>query len=253
MPESVRVLLVDDEPLVRESLRAVVAEDDSFEVVGECGDGVAAIEAIESERPDLVLLDVQMPGCDGFEVLQALDPEARPVVVFVTAFDQYAIRAFDEHAVDYVLKPFDDERVRAALQRARAWIGRQEERSAQEDSMLASVQGARKRDRFVVKAAGRTEIVRLEDVEWIESRGNYLLIHHQRGESLFRGTLASVAESLDPDRYARVHRSALVDLLRVSSVESRPGGDVDAVLNSGARVPVGRSYRADFERRCRGE
>lgn len=251
MPPEVRdlrVLLVDDEPLVRSALQQALANQPDLTIVGEAGDGFAAIEAIERLRPDLVLLDVQMPGCDGFDVLAQVDPDALPVVVFVTAYDQYAVRAFDAHAVDYVQKPFDDARVRAAVARAREWLGR---RPAVAPSplapLLAEVASTRRRDRFIVKHAGRLRLVPAQEVTWIEARGNYVHLHHAEGTFLARETVAALAETLDPHRFVRVHRSAIVALPEVLERERLPGGDGALRLRDGSRVPLGRTFRASFD------
>lgn len=254
-PEPIRVLLADDEPLVRAALRAALARLPGFALVGEAGDGLAAIEAIERLAPDLVLLDVQMPGCDGFDVLAHLEPEQRPAVVFVTAYEQYALRAFDAHAIDYLLKPFDDDRLAAALARARTWLDRT--RGDAVPRLLADVARTRRRDRFVVKHAGRLVLVPAADIEWIEARGNYVHLHttkgtHQGGPFLVRETLAALEQALDERRFVRVHRSAIVALPEVRAVEPLPGGDRSLVMTSGARVRLGRSHRSTFDKAWSG-
>lgn len=247
------MMLVDDEPLVRAALRAALGEQAGFTIVGEAGDGLAAIEAIERLRPDLVLLDVQMPGCDGFEVLAQLADEARPVVVFVTAYEQYALRAFDAHAVDYVLKPFDDARLLAAVERARTWLGRRAAGEADRTpALLAEVAARRRRERFVVRHAGRLRLVHAAEVAWIEARGNYVHLHHADGPFLLRETLHELAATLDARRFVRVHRSAIVALPEVVERERLPGGDHQLRLRDGAHVPLGRSFRAAFDAAWRG-
>ncbi|HEX5052189.1 MAG TPA: LytTR family DNA-binding domain-containing protein [Planctomycetota bacterium] len=252
-PESVRIVLVDDEPLVRRGLRDSLASVSGVEVVGEAGDGFAAIERIEGLRPDLVFLDVQMPGCDGFEVLAQLECEPRPAVVFVTAYEQYALRAFDAHAVDYLLKPFDDARFHAALGHALAWLARGVAGGDDKvPALLAEVGATRRRERFVVKQAGRLRLVRATEVDWIEARGNYVHLHHADGPFLVRETLASLQATLDPERFVRTHRSAIVALPQVATMERLPSGDFELCLHSGARVGLSRSHRAAFERAWRG-
>jgi two-component system, LytTR family, response regulator len=244
-PEPIRVLLADDEPLVRAALRAALARLPGFALVGEAGDGLAAIEAIERLAPDLVLLDVQMPGCDGFDVLAHLEPEQRPAVVFVTAYEQYALRAFDAHAIDYLLKPFDDDRLAAALARARTWLDRT--RGDAVPRLLADVRRTRRRDRFVVRHAGRLVLVPADEIEWIEARGNYVHLHHRDGPFLLRETLAALEQTLDERRFVRAHRSAIVALPEVRAVEPLSGGDRSLVMTSGARVRLGRSHRSVFD------
>lgn len=232
---------------MRAGVRDALAGQPLIEVVGEAGDGFAAIEAIERLRPDLVFLDVQMPGCDGFEVLSQLDAENRPAVVFVTAYEQYALRAFDAHAIDYLLKPFDDARLLDALARVRTWLDRHPPEPQQNiPEMLDAVASGRRRRRFVVKHGGRLRMVPAAEVEWLEARGNYVHLHHPDGPFLIRETLTSLVDTLDPERFLRVHRSAIVALPEVLEVARRPGGDQELCLRSGARVSLGRSYRSAF-------
>ncbi len=245
--KAVRVVLVDDEPLVRAGVRDVLANQPGVEVVGDAGDGLSAIEVIERLQPDLVLLDVQMPGCDGFDVLAQLDSATYPAVIFVTAYEQYAVRAFDAHAIDYLLKPFDDARLLDALKRALTWLERQP--SPQQErlpTLLEAVTAHRRQDRFIVKHCGRLRVVPAGEVEWIQARGNYVHLHHTDGPFLVRETLSALEDRLDPARFVRAHRSAIVALPEVCEVSKRSSGDQELSLRSGARVPLGRSFRAAF-------
>ncbi len=252
-PDPVRIVLVDDEPLVRRGLRDSLAPCCGVDVVGEAGDGFAAVDAIERLRPDLVFLDVQMPGLDGFEVIGQLESELCPAVVFVTAHEQYALRAFDAHAIDYLLKPFDDVRLLSALERALAWLDRApEQRHSGVPGLLAEVTSTRRRDRFVVKQAGRLRLVPSGEVEWIEARGNYVHLHHRDGPFLLRETLASLQATLDPQQFARTHRSAIVAVAQVVEMERQPAGDFRLRLRSGAQVGLSRGYRVAFEQLWRG-
>lgn len=251
--EPVRIVIVDDEPLVRAGIRDVLAEQGGVELVGEAGDGLSAIGLIEQALPDLVFLDVQMPGCTGFEVLAQLDPDVRPAVVFVTAYEQYALKAFDAHAMDYLLKPFDDARLLAALDRARTWLLRKPAVSQEGvPALLEDVAASQQRNRFIVKHAGRLRMIPANEIEWIEARGNYVHLHHRDGPFLIRETLTSLAKQLRPERFLRVYRSAIVALPEVVEVAKRTGGDQELVLRSGARVPLGRSYRREFTDAWRG-
>lgn len=249
LPERVRVLLVDDEPLVREGVRNVLARQPGIEIVAEARDGLEALDAIERFRPDLLFLDIQMPALDGFGVLQSLEESQRPTVVFVTAYEQYALRAFDAHAVDYLLKPFDDARLLKALERALQWI----ERGSASDPRVSALLRARKRQRFVVKHGGRFQLVQADDVHWIEARGNYVHLHASGGPFLLRETLTALADTLDPQRFVRVHRSALVDGNRVQSMRRQPSGDYELTLTSGERIPLSRSYRDAFLELWKGQ
>lgn len=249
--EPVKVLLVDDEPLVRAGLRSVLAAQPGVTVVGEAADGLAAVEAIERLAPELVFLDVQMPGLDGFGVLAHVEPARCPAVVFVTAYEQYALRAFDAHAIDYLLKPFDDDRLLAALARAMTWLQRARPAGTQVPALLADVARTRGRDRFVVKHGGRLRLVLAQDIAWIEARGNYVHLHAPDGPFLLRETLASLTGALPAGRFLRVHRSAIVALAEVAAVRRLPGGDQELLLRSGAVVPLGRSFRAAFVARWR--
>ncbi|MBL8754607.1 MAG: response regulator transcription factor [Planctomycetes bacterium] len=250
MPPELRVLVVDDEPRVRAGVCSVLAAEAGVAVIGEAADGLAAVEAIERLRPDLVFLDVQMPGLDGFGVLAALEPGLRPAVVFVTAFEQYALRAFDAHAIDYLCKPFDDERLLAALARARRWLERPAGPGVA--ALLDDVHRARGRDRFVVKHAGALRLVQARELDWIEARGNYVHLHTEEGVFLLRETLTAMVATLSAERFVRVHRSAVVAWAAVRALHKLPGGDGELELRSGARVPLGRSFRAAFVAGWRG-
>lgn len=248
-PEPLRVLVVDDEPLVRAGVRDVLAARPEVTVVGEAGDGLAAVEAIETLQPDLLLLDVQMPGLDGFGVLAHFAPEQRPAVVFVTAYEQYALRAFDAHAIDYLLKPFDERRLLAALERARTWLQRRDGEPL--DALLQSVNEQRRRDRFVVKHGGRLRLVHASEIRWIEARGNYVHLHTDDGAFLLRETLTALLSQLPTGRFVRVHRSAIVAFEEVQDLQRTPAGDYELRLRGGAVVPMSRAHKAAFVARWR--
>jgi len=237
-----RVLIADDEPLVRRGLREFLALEPDASVVGEAGDGLETVRLVEELTPNLLLLDVQMPELDGFEVLAALPPAERPVVVFVTAHDTYALRAFEVAAVDYLLKPFDRERFARSLDRARHWLSMQRGESDAGLQRLLSAASERQPARFVVKHAGRLRVVSSADLEWAESRGNYVLLHTHEGEHLLRLTLAELQARLDAGEFARVHRSALVRVARVHELQRLPGGDYRLRLDSGATIKVSRTH-----------
>ncbi len=241
-PEPIRTLIVDDEPLARERLRALLAERPSFAIVGECANGAEAVEAMRAERPELAFLDVQMPELDGFEVLDAIDPGEWPAVVFVTAYDQYALRAFDVHALDYLLKPFDRPRFERALGRAEAEL--RERRSGSSDAKLAALIESLRRDRqrpqrLVVKTGGRVFFVNVADIDWIEAAGNYVNVHVGATSHLLRDTMKHLETQLAGQRFARLHRSVMVNVDRIRELQETESGDWDVVLTDGTRLSAG--------------
>jgi len=243
-----RALIVDDEPLARERLRQLLASEADVEVIGECVDGASAIQVIREQAPDLVFLDVQMPGVDGFGVLAALPAEARPGVIFVTANDQFALRAFDVHAVDYLLKPFDKERFQTALRRGLTRVQRSQAQQlhTQINALLAEVRPADKAprvERFAVKSSGRVLLVKIEDIDWIEAADNYVSLHVGGEEHLHRETMAAMEDLLPPDRFMRISRSTIVNLDRIKELQPMFHGEYTVILRNGTRLTLSRSYR----------
>jgi two-component system LytT family response regulator len=251
----IRVLIVDDEPLVRRGIAALLAEEPEIEVLGEARNGTEAVTQIRNTRPDLVFLDVQMPGLDGLGVLSSLEPEERPAVVFVTAFDQYAVRAFDLHAVDYLLKPFDDERFRTALARVRSRLraGQPMADRGALDALLRELRGSSPAgpDRLAVREQGQIVLVPVDEIDWIEAADNYVRLHRGKHYHLLRESLNRLEETLDRRRFARIHRSAMVNLSRVRALEPAPGGEYDVILTDGRRLTLSRGYRDRFQERFR--
>ncbi len=244
--EKIRALIVDDEPLARERIVDLLANDAEVEVAGECGDGLAAVAAIESQKPDLLFLDVQMPELDGFGVLEAVEARRMPVIIFVTAYDQYALRAFEVHALDYLLKPFDRERFDRALQHAKHQIAR--ERAGAMNQQLAALLADLKArpkplERLVIKSGGRVFFLRVEEIDWIESAANYVKLHVGRESHLLRETINSLAAKLDPDKFLRIHRSTIVNLERVKEMQPWFHGDYVIILKDGMQLTSSRSYR----------
>jgi two-component system LytT family response regulator len=243
------VLIVDDEPRARGLIRKMLRSVKEFEVVGECSNGYEAIAAVKDLKPDLMLLDVQMPEIDGFGVLEGLRREPLPQVVFITAHDQYALRAFEANALDYLLKPFDEVRLLAMLQRASARLAQvaDSDRNQTILSLLDSLKASRSYlDRFVVRLRGRMLLLPVEEVEWIESEDKYVRLHAKGGSYLIRDTLARLEGSLDPKQFLRIHRSAIVRLGFVQEIHSDFHGNHRIVLRNGREVPLGRNYRDDF-------
>jgi two-component system LytT family response regulator len=251
-PGGWRVLIVDDERPARQKVRRLVTADTDVAAVFEAADGVRALELIRAEAPDIVLLDVQMPGVDGFGVVDALDPADRPQVVFVTAYDEYALRAFEAHAVDYVLKPFDAERFTRAFARAKDALARQrdgEERRRLE-RVLAQVREERPvaLERLLVTSEGRVLLLPLARVERLEADRNYVTVHADGARHRLRTTLDRLEARLDPGAFVRVHRTAIVRVDRVTELKPWSHGDYVVVLQSGARVRLSRRYRDRLER-----
>ena len=251
----IRALIVDDEPLARERIRTLLRKEPDVEVAGECGDGARAVEAIAKLRPHLVFLDVQMPEGGGFDVVEAVGTERMPAVIFVTAYDKYALRAFDVHALDYLLKPFDRARFREALDRARAQIHREQggELNRQLLALLKEVRPERrKRERLVVRDGGRIVFLRTDEIDWIEAAGNYLQLHAGRHTHMMRETMAGMEAQLDAGRFVRVHRSTIVNLDRVRELQPGPHGDSILLLRDGTRLTLSRTHRVRFEKALAG-
>ncbi|MEM8933003.1 MAG: LytTR family DNA-binding domain-containing protein [Acidobacteriota bacterium] len=243
---SIRTLLIDDEPLAREKLRTFLEEEKDLDIVAECRDGKDAVETIEREKPDLVFLDVQMPEMDGFEVLETIDVPL-PAVVFTTAFDQYALKAFDVHAVDYLLKPFDRDRFREALQRVRRDLDQRQIGDVKQQlvSLLADVRGDRPQfpDRLVIKTSGRVVFLKVDEIDWVDAAGNYVKLHVKGDGHMLRETMSGLEERLDPAKFIRIHRSTIVNIERIRELQQQFHGDYLVVLDNGQRLTLSRSYR----------
>jgi two-component system LytT family response regulator len=242
----IRTVIVDDEPPARDKLRGFLVRHSAFELVGEAGDGLAAVALLETLQPDLVLLDIQMPELDGFEVLSALEGARLPHVIFVTAHNDYAVQAFEVGAVDYLLKPVAPDRFDQALDRAEARLRQGADpgfadRLAQ---VLQQMAPARPRvERFLVKERGRSSFLAVAEIDWIEAAGNYLKLHARSGTHLVRATMKEIEARLDPARFARIHRTALVNLDRVRYLEPASHGDQQVVLQSGETLTLSRRFR----------
>jgi two-component system LytT family response regulator len=251
-PEPICVLVADDEAPARQRLIDLLQRDPFVAKILDAANGEAAVEVIESQHPDLVFLDIQMPELDGLGVVDAVGPAQMPLTVFVTAYDQHAIRAFEANALDYLLKPFSDERLEASMARVKA---RLDERSVREfgQRVLRMVSAApttgKRLDRLVVKSGGTTRFVRVVDIDWIEAAGVYVNLHVGAKELLYRAALNELAEKLDPARFIRVHRSAIVNIESILQLEPISHGEFEAVLKNGSRARVSRTYRALLEKR----
>ena len=247
MPD-LRVLIVDDEPIVREGIRSLLDREPGVVVVGEARNGLEAIEAARAQSPDVMFLDIQMPGVDGLEVAASMSAEERPAIVFVTAHDEYAIRAFDVHAVDYLLKPFDNDRFALALKRVRERVARRS--PAELDALLATLRPERGYPgRLLLKHQGAVVVVVVDDIEWVEAADNYVKVHAATGRYMVRDALKTIEDRLDPRRFARAHRSAIVNLSCVRSLAPQPNGEYAIALASGTRLTLSRTHRDEFRRR----
>jgi two-component system LytT family response regulator len=242
-----RALIVDDEPLARESLRFLVSRDPEFTVVGECT-GVDAPALVHEKRPDVLFLDIQMPELDGFGVIDAIGPEAAPLVVFTTAYDAYALKAFDVHALDYLLKPFDDARFAETLARIKARL--RSDAPASDATKLMQLLESREQHsrRILVRVREKVVVIRPEDIDWIEAADYYASIHSKGSTYLLRETLNELENRLDPEQFLRVHRSAIVNVDRVVEIHPLFRGDCTLVLSDGTQVKLSRTRRDEFER-----
>jgi two-component system LytT family response regulator len=250
--DSIRVLIVDDEAPARQRLADLLRKDAQVAAILEAADGISAVDAVLGQRPDLVLLDVQMPELDGLGVIEVVGAGQMPLTIFVTAYDQHAIHAFEANALDYLLKPFSDERFEAAMHRAKV---RLDERSTSEFGrrVLKMVSSAsettRPLDRLVVKCGGSMRFIRAAEIDWIEAAGVYVHLHVADQQFLYRTALHELAERLDARRFVRVHRSAIVNIESILQLEPVSHGEFDVVLKNGARTRVSRNYRAQLENR----
>jgi two-component system, LytTR family, response regulator len=233
-----RVLLVDDEPLARSNLKLLLRRDPAVESIAEAGSGAEAVAEIRRTRPDLVFLDVQMPECGGFDVVEILKADAPlPVIIFVTAYDEYALRAFDAGALDYLLKPFDDSRFALALQRAK--------------ERLAAREPATEIPRLAVRCAGLEVYVPVPDIDWIEAADYYVCLHVGPKSHLLRRSMAELERDLDPLMFCRIHRSAMVNLRRVRAMQVDGAGEYEVILEGGQKLRLSRRFRKDLQSRMR--
>ena len=238
LPTKIRVLIVDDEPLARSSLRMLLRQDTDIESIRECGSGAEAVAQIRTARPHLVFLDVQMPECGGFEVLRMLEADKPlPVIVFVTAYDEYALRAFDAGALDYLLKPFDDARFHLAMQRAKEKIAAKEPLPPPETP------------RLMVRSAGQVAYVQVPDIDWVEAADYYVCLHVGTRSHLLRKSMAELEQELDPHIFCRIHRSTIVNLRRVRALQVDAAGEYEVILDGGQKLRLSRRFRKELQSR----
>lgn len=259
MSGKIKALIVDDEPLARRNLRLLLAKDPQIEILDECRNGREAVKAINTLSPDLIFLDIQMPEMDGFDVLANVGPDQIQAIIFVTAFDQYALKAFDVHALDYLLKPFDDERFGHALTRAKAQIEAREINrlskrliallEERESERNAPAQGKGYLTRVMIKAAGRVVLLKVDEIDFIEADGNYAKLHVGKKAHLLREKMNDLEGQLDPARFVRIHRSVIVNLDRIKEMHPHFNGDYIVVLEDGRQLRLSRTRREQLEER----
>lgn len=247
-----RAIIADDEPLARERIRTLLAGDREVDIVGECGSGLEAIAAIRNLGPDLLFLDVQMPELDGLEILRKVGAGAVPAVIFVTAYDQYAIQAFEVHALDYLLKPFDRDRFGRALARAKAHLaaGRRSDLEHRLNALMSDFQALRApryADRLVIKGAGRVFFLKVDEIDWVEAEGNYVRLHVGAESHMIRETMHSLESRLDPGMFLRIHRSYMVNVDRVKELKPWFRGEYVVRLRDGRELTLSRGYRDRLE------
>lgn len=245
----IRTLIVDDEPLSRQRLRDLLQEEPDFELIGECGDGTEAVAALRRRPCDLVFLDVEMPGLDGLEIARRLASGRGPAIIFVTAYDCYALPAFEVHAVDYLLKPFDRQRFHKSLSWAKAAILRDRDDAPAElpPAPLAELRGAPKAlDRLTIKTSGRIYFVKTEEIDWIEAAGNYLRLHCGSTMHLLRETMNNLESRLDSEHFWRIHRSTIVNVDRIRELQPLFHGDYVVILHDGTELTLSRTYRRNL-------
>ncbi len=242
---AIRALIVDDEPLARKRIRDLLKGEPDIEVIGDCGSSGPALELLDRERTDLLFLDVQMPELDGFELLEAIDGDV-PAVIFVTAYDHYALRAFDAQAVDYLLKPFSEDRFQQALQRARRQISKVDRGLMPSEliSLLRTVRsGRRPAERLVIRTGGRVLFLRTGEIDYVEAAGNYLNVYAGKETHLIRETMQNLEARLDPARFLRIHRSTIVNVERIKELQPWFGGEYIVILRDGRKLTLSRTYR----------
>jgi two-component system LytT family response regulator len=250
----VRTVIADDERLARQKLLILLGSEPQVKVVAECQDGRQTVSAIRSLRPDMLLLDIQMPDLDGFQVLSKISPEEMPVVIFTSAYDQYAIRAFEANALDYLLKPFDQERLHHALERARSELRKARDREithrilnllSQVRSVVLPTSGPD--SRLVIKANGRVVFLDLDSIEWVEAAANYVRLNVGKESYLFRETISRISERLDANHFVRIHRSTIVNVRKIKELIPVNSGEYVVVLKSGRELSCSRGYRAALQ------
>jgi two-component system LytT family response regulator len=256
---AIRTVIADDEHLARKKLRLLLGSEPGVQVVAECQDGQQAIGAVQDHRPDLLLIDIRMPDLDGFQVLGQIASDAMPVVVFTTAYDQFAIRAFETHALDYLLKPFERDRLHQAIERTRAELLKSHDHNLTNRilDLIASKSEPKLEtkpidDRMVIRAGGKVVFLEAKDIDWIEAAANYVKLNVGKESYLLREGIGSISERLDPDRFVRIHRSVIVNVRKIKELQPCDSGEYIAVLKNGKELSCSRGYRVQLQRLISG-
>jgi two-component system LytT family response regulator len=247
MTAKIRTLVVDDEPIARARVVSLLREEADIEVVAECSNGTQAMSAIETTSPELLFLDIQMPEVDGIDLVRTIQSSGAPAVVFVTAYDEYALRAFEVHALDYLLKPFSAERFRSALVHAREHVAQR--RASGQHGAGRDGGAASRRTRVMIKSSGRIHFVRMAEIDWCDAAGNYVRVHVGTQEYLVRDTMAHLESQLDPHQFMRIHRSTIVNVDRIQEMQSSFNGEYVILLRGGTRLTLSRGYREAIQSR----
>jgi len=247
MTTKIRALIVDDMPLARKRIKRILSKDGEIEIVGECADGREAVEAVRELKPDLMFLDVQMPETDGFQAMAEIGVENAPVTIFVTAFDNFALKAFEVHALDYLLKPFDVERFKKTVERAKELIRTREIDNPADARLIALLKDLKNEPKYLkrltVKSRGRTVFVPIDEIDYIEAEGNYLSVKTGREAHLIRSAMRQFENRLDPEKFARIHRSTIVNIDRVKEMHPLFNGDQLVIMKNGKELVLSRNYR----------
>jgi two-component system, LytTR family, response regulator len=248
---AIRTIIADDEHLSRQKLSLLLSSEPGVQVVAECQNGEQTVDAVHAHKPDLLLIDIRMPDMDGFDVLAKIAEDEMPVVVFTTAYDQFAIRAFDAHALDYLLKPFERERLHQAIERTRAELLKSHNLNLTSrifDMLAQKTEPKQADDRMVIRAGGKVVFLDVKEIDWIEAAANYVKLNAGKDSYLLREGIGSMAERLDPERFVRIHRSVIVNVRKIRELQPCDSGEYIAVLKNGKELSCSRGYRAQVQR-----
>jgi two-component system LytT family response regulator len=245
-----RVVIAEDEPLARKKLRLLLGSESGIQILAECVDGLQTIEAVKTHKPDLLMLDIRMPDLDGFEILSKLPRDGMPFVIFTTAYDRYAVRAFEAHALDYLLKPFDQERLHQALTRARAELLKADREATHRilDYLSETSRETRVDQRIVIKAGGRVVFLNVDELDWLEAAGNYVRLNVGNQSYVLREGIGQISRRLDPAQFIRIHRSTMVNVRRIKELQPVNSGEYIVVLKDGKELSCSRGYRTELQR-----